>query len=426
MFTIWQLSLNSKNYDLWYLNNVVSLPDQYENNIINIIVTEWTNLCTSVQENWIIGAIIELLYLEWEMISEEVLDTDELWDVAGWEEVDENEEEDVNEESTLMITLLCVLQTLTYVNTYFSSLFEIQDSIFYTNSCEQSNQTLVVSISNFLFPLMNWLTNTWLSSLSTPALLIWGVLGNFGYTTLQYLYNINWDYYANYYLLAPFKKFKTFSKILKFAYDMSPIIITLLLAYITNILLYNEYCDEAVSSWSSFLLVVYFISFVFYLFKYSVHFFSFLELSVTDMLKYKYLLKQFIRDISNFLAHILRLNLLFLRLNIYDGLDDVLDSYYLFVGDFNIYDFQDMTWIYLLILYFTENTFDVSVLMNEENEILTNVYYFYLVIFLKIFFFLFFILEGVLRLSLAVYIIILLTLEINSFNVMCIETKNTY
>ena len=107
-------------------------------------------------------------------------------------------------------------------------------------------------------------------------------------------------------------------------------------------------------------------------------------------------------------------------------LDDVLDSYYLFVGDFNIYDFQDMTWIYLLILYFTENTFDVSVLMNEENEILTNVYYFYLAIFLKIFFFLFFILEGVLRLSLAVYIIILLTLEINSFNVMCIETKNTY
>ena len=160
MFTIWQLSLNSKNYDLWYLNNVVSLPDQYENNIINIIVTEWTNLCTSVQENWIIGAIIELLYLEWEMISEEVLDTDELCDVAGWEEADENEEEDVNEESTLMITLLCVLQTLTYVNTYFSSLFEIQDSIFYTNSCEQSNQTLVVSISNFLFPLMNWLTNT--------------------------------------------------------------------------------------------------------------------------------------------------------------------------------------------------------------------------------------------------------------------------
>ena len=48
-----------------------------------------------------------------------------------------------------------------------------------------------------------------------------------------------------------------------------------------------------------------------------------------------FILKQFVRDISNTFALFLRFFLLLFRLNIYDGLDDFLDSYFIFFIDFD-------------------------------------------------------------------------------------------
>ena len=75
-----------------------------------------------------------------------------------------------------------------------------------------------------------------------------------------------------------------------------------------------------------------------------------MELSNVETSNYKYIAKQYLRDCTNIVAHILRLLLLFLRLNIYDGLDDIFDSYYVFIGDFNIYEYYDFA-----VLYFVHN-----------------------------------------------------------------------
>ena len=85
------------------------------------------------------------------------------------------------------------------------------------------------------------------------------------------------------------------------------------------------------------LILVYFFLFIiiYLLFKYSFHYFAFLEPTVTEGKSNLFILKQFVRDISNTFALFLRFFLLLFRLNIYDGLDDFLDSYALFFYDFD-------------------------------------------------------------------------------------------
>ena len=74
---------------------------------------------------------------------------------------------------------------------------------------------------------------------------------------------------------------------------------------------------------------------VYLLFKYSIHYFSFLENSVSEGYTVAFITKQMVRDISNTFALLLRFFVLLFRLNIYDGLDDFLDSYYIFFCDFD-------------------------------------------------------------------------------------------
>lgn len=80
----------------------------------------------------------------------------------------------------------------------------------------------------------------------------------------------------------------------------------------------------------------FFLFLIFYLFfKYSQHYFAFLEASVTEGRTVSYISKQFFRDFMNTFALFLRFFILLFRLNVYDTLDDFYDSYYIFLGDFD-------------------------------------------------------------------------------------------
>ena len=68
--------------------------------------------------------------------------------------------------------------------------------------------------------------------------------------------------------------------------------------------------------------------FAYLIFKYSVHFFSFLEASVAEGRSIAFVAKQCTRDLINSGALLLRVLTLVVRLNIYDAVDDFLDSYY--------------------------------------------------------------------------------------------------
>jgi len=74
-------------------------------------------------------------------------------------------------------------------------------------------------------------------------------------------------------------------------------------------------------------------TFVYYLFKYSIHYFSFLEAAKGET-KAINLFSQFLFDALNVVAFTLRFLVLMIRLNIYDAVDDILDSYYIFMVDF--------------------------------------------------------------------------------------------
>ena len=72
-----------------------------------------------------------------------------------------------------------------------------------------------------------------------------------------------------------------------------------------------------------------------------------------------------------------------------------------------------------------DNTYDLSITKYTESSYNTSSIYIYTAILYKIFLFLFFLTEGVLRIFLATYIILLLSLEINNFNVIYAEDANS-
>jgi len=88
--------------------------------------------------------------------------------------------------------------------------------------------------------------------------------------------------------------------------------------------------------------------FIYFLYRYSIHYFSFLEGSKNDSRSFNPI-KQFLSDAANTFALGLRFIVLMLRLNMYDTVDDFLDSYYLFLGDFDDDEyFSDLFFQYIL------------------------------------------------------------------------------
>jgi hypothetical protein len=72
---------------------------------------------------------------------------------------------------------------------------------------------------------------------------------------------------------------------------------------------------------------------LYYFYKYSIHYFSFLEAAKNDS-KSTSPVAQATFDGLNIVGFTLRFLVLMIRLNIYDGIDDILDSYYIFLADF--------------------------------------------------------------------------------------------
>jgi len=110
------------------------------------------------------------------------------------------------------------------------------------------------------------------------------------------------------------------------------------------------------------------ISYLFY--KYSQHYFAFLEASVAEGRSVSYVTKQFVRDFINSFALLLRFFILLFRLNVYDTLDDFYDSYYIFVGDFDDDEYLSELFfsIYSTMFYDYDVNDDRIYSLEEEND----------------------------------------------------------
>lgn len=161
----------------------------------------------------------------------------------------------------------------------------------------------------------------------------------------------------------------------------------------------------------------------FLLFRYSLHYFAFLEASVAEGRTVSYITKQFFRDFINTFALFLRFFILLFRLNVYDTLDDFYDSYYIFVGDFDDDEYLNEAFFsfYTTLFIDYDNNDDRAFTLEDENEFFIDLFYIYFICWAKLFTFIFFILEEILRLALGFYICYLIIFEVHSVNCTYIE-----
>jgi len=118
------------------------------------------------------------------------------------------------------------------------------------------------------------------------------------------------------------------------------------------------------------------------IYKYSIHYFAFLEASVADGRTVNFITKQFFKDFLNTFSLILRFYILLFRINVYDTLEDFFDTYYIFVGDFD--DDEYLNELFLSIhgtLFFSlDNNDDGSFLFEDENDFFNDFYFLYFII----------------------------------------------
>ncbi len=183
--------------------------------------------------------------------------------------------------------------------------------------------------------------------------------------------------------------------------------------------------EELIELFDSGFFVLFCALITFLIFKYSQHYFAFLETSVSEGRSVSYVTKQFFRDFINTFALLLRFFILLFRLNVYDTLDDFYDSYYIFVGDFDDDEYFSEVFfsMYSFFYYDYDNNDDRSFTLEDENDLFLDLFYLYFVCWAKFFTFIFFILEEILRLSLAFYICYLIIFEVHAVNCSYSEEK---
>jgi hypothetical protein len=128
-----------------------------------------------------------------------------------------------------------------------------------------------------------------------------------------------------------------------------------------------------------FNLLIFF--FMYFVYKYSIHFFAFLEATIAEGRSILFAARQCGRDIINSGSLLLRVVVLALRLNIYDGVDDVLDSYYIFVADFDDEEyFNDLFFSISPLLFFDGDVNDDrSLFLEDEFDLSTDLFSLYFI-----------------------------------------------
>lgn len=230
---------------------------------------------------------------------------------------------------------------------------------------------------------------------------------------------IKWDNPLEVYMVRLFNYFYSAAKLLRMQFEVMLQIVFFIFFYWSMMAtVFDDDQEELIenfhSSLFSFFCVV--VAYVFY--KYSIHYFAFLEPSSSEERSVAFITKQFLRDFINTFALLLRFFILLFRLNIYDTLDDFFDSYYIFVGDFDDDEYFDELFfsVYGLMFYDTDVHDDRLYSLEEESDLFMDLFYVYFLTWGKFFMFLFVIMEILLRISLALYVCYLITFDVHAVN----------
>lgn len=130
------------------------------------------------------------------------------------------------------------------------------------------------------------------------------------------------------------------------------------------IMTFDDDQEELLEFFNTMCFYFFVLTLVYYLFKYSVHYFSFLEAAKGESGSTAPF-SQFLFDSLNTVAFVSRFFVLMIRLNAYDAVDDVLDSYYIFMVDFEEDEYVTDA---ILSMFATTSSFDSDV--NDDRSYL--------------------------------------------------------
>ena len=171
-------------------------------------------------------------------------------------------------------------------------------------------------------------------------------------TRITTLFNVNDSYVTRAYLYL-----YSISNEVRFQLEASLQVFFFVFMYTSMMIAtFDDSQEELLEFFNTMCYYFFLFTMIYYLYKYSFHYFSFLEAAKGDS-KSTLAFSQFLFDALNIIAFVLRFLVLMIRLNIYDSVDDVLDSYYIFMADFDEEEYFSDSFFSL----FTVMSFDIDV-----------------------------------------------------------------
>ncbi len=193
----------------------------------------------------------------------------------------------------------------------------------------------------------------------------------------------------------------------------------LLLLYTSMMIFtFDDDQEESIEFFNQFLFYFFGLTIIYIIVQSSIHSLSFLEASVAEGRTVLFIVSQFRRDFVNVFAVLFRCLTLFARLNIYDLNDDITDSYYIFLGDFDDDEyFNDLFFSINSVIFFdNDNLDDRSFFFENELDINFDFFSLYFIMWGKLALSFFFLIEELARITLALYVMFLIVFEVQSVN----------
>lgn len=207
--------------------------------------------------------------------------------------------------------------------------------------------------------------------------------------------------------------FYAVAKETRFQYEaVLQIFVFLIFYWVAALMTFDDDQEEMLELVNS-LYVYFFTTLLCYIvYKHSIHIFAFFELTINEKRSNNFV-NQFRADLQNSVLIIVRFYMTIVRVNIYDTVEDILDTYYVFVGDFDDDEYVNELFFSLHgTLFFTmDNHDDRSFLLEDESDFSYDLYYLYYILWGKFAFFFFFTLEMAGKIILGLYISFLIIFE---------------
>lgn len=196
--------------------------------------------------------------------------------------------------------------------------------------------------------------------------------------------------------------------------------------WVAALITFDDDQEEMIEFVDTMLFYFFIMLTLYFLMRHSIHFFSFLEASIAEGRSNSFIFLQFRADVLALFSFSLRFYMLIFRVNVYDTVEDFLDTYYIFVGDFDDDEYLNELFFSLhgTIFFTMDNQDDRSFLLEDENDFSYDLYFIYFMLWGKFAYFLFLTVELAAKIVLGLYIVYLITFEIHSVG--CSYSEDNY